>query len=84
MSDYPAVDFEALAKKYVTEKNDAEFRADQLENIAASLKARLDHTEELLAEEQRKSSELAAQVSPTFDQAPSSAASTAVIPGETV
>jgi hypothetical protein len=84
MSEFPAVDFEALAKKYVTEKNDAQFRADQLENIANSLKARLDHTEELLSEEHRKNSELAAQVSQTFDQAPASEASTAVIPGETV
>lgn len=76
MSDYPAVDFEALAKKYITEKNEAEYRADQLENIATTLKAQLDDAHEQLSGAHQKINELTAP-------APQEA-SGAVVLGETV
>lgn len=76
MSDYPAVDFEALAKKYITEKNEAEYRADQIENIATTLKAQLDATQQQLSDAHQKINELTANV-----EGP---ASEAVVSGETV
>lgn len=84
MSDYPAVDFEKLATKYSVEANENKFRADQLENIAETLKGRLDAATEQLSDAHRKINELTeAQTLQSADDSVAPGAGT-VIQGETV
>ena len=79
MSDYPAVDFETLAKKYKNDANEAEYRADQLEQIAGTLKSRLDAALEQLSDAHTKLNELTAK-----REVPNGPTESAVIAGETV